>query len=673
VNRTGVHHVRTRARSLALVLLVAVALGALPVVAGARPAAAAPPEIALLGQTPTWVSVGGDVLLRLDVPAALIPTDGDASIRLRIHQAVKTTSTFMRTVDGARLGNRIDSTFEHPLSSFIRDSQGAVYVALGLTPSTRDPSFDVRAPGVYPLEVALRADNETLSSFVTWLVVADGAAPPTNPVQLASVWNVTSAPVRDATGAADPEIVAELSPGGRLDDVATLLEDAAGIPLSLAVGPETVESWEALAVADSRLVPGFNRVKAAMQRSTTQVLAEPYVPIDLPSLEAAGLGGELPNQLRTAADVIERVADVTTSPRTMFIDPVDAPSLARVRDLLVDRVGVRASAIANAQPSETLQPFALAAGDGTMRAAATSPNYEELLASDTSPALRVQRLLAALAVLPFEHPDEPSGVVLAADAHWSPDVPTQRALLAALADDPYVRPVTLDTLLTSVPQATNDGAPVLRPLAPHDPAEFPISTARFRDTQRELGGLRSSFGPEDPVVVQGEHALDLALSTDNSPEEAAADLAVVTDATTALQAGVSTTANRVTLTARKAKVPITFVNDTGKPVRVRVQLASEKLLFPGGAAQVIDLPDGSSTEQFAVEARASGTFTMTVSLATADGNVRISEPTRISVRSAAFSGAGAALTVGALIVLALWWGNHFRRTRRARRAAATTT
>jgi hypothetical protein len=173
-------------------------------------------------------------------------------------------------------------------------------------------------------------------------------------------------------------------------------------------------------------------------------------------------------------------------------------------------------------------------------------------------------------------------------------------------------------------------------------------------------------------VQLGEHALDLALSTENSTREAEADLAVISTAANELQRSVTADARRVTLTARKANVPLSFVNQTARPVRVRVELASEKLLFPAGSVQLLDLPPGESTEQFAVEARASGTFTMTVSLSSADGTLRLGAPARVSVRSAVFSGAGAALTVGALCFLALWWGNHFRRTRRARRAAAAS-
>jgi hypothetical protein len=61
---------------------------------------------------------------------------------------------------------------------------------------------------------------------------------------------------------------------------------------------------------------------------------------------------------------------------------------------------------------------------------------------------------------------------------------------------------------------------------------------------------------------------------------------------------------------------------------------------------------------------------MTVTVTTVDGRVALGAPARVTVRSAVFSGVGGALTLGALVFLALWWANHLRRTRRARRAHA---
>ena len=90
---------------------------------------------------------------------------------------------------------------------------------------------------------------------------------------------------------------------------------------------------------------------------------------------------------------------------------------------------------------------------------------------------------------------------------------------------------------------------------------------------------------------------------------------------------------------------------------------------------VITLPLGHWTAPtdrrapFPVIARTSGTFAMTITLESADGSLPLGQPTRVTIRSAVFSGIGIALTLGALVFLAGWWGNHFWRTRRARRRA----
>jgi hypothetical protein len=61
---------------------------------------------------------------------------------------------------------------------------------------------------------------------------------------------------------------------------------------------------------------------------------------------------------------------------------------------------------------------------------------------------------------------------------------------------------------------------------------------------------------------------------------------------------------------------------------------------------------------------------MEISLSSADGQLDFGAPVRVSVRSAVFGRLAVFLTIGALAFLALWWGNHFRRTRRARRTPA---
>ncbi len=315
-------------RACALLLLLLTVAIALPA-ATARPAHAAEPQFALLAQ-PAWTPVHGDVTLRLDIPASLLAQEQDVQLRMRMHQPVTTTSAFDRTIEGDRLGNRID-TMTVPVGDLPRDTQGAAYITFGLQGSLTEPHFDASMPpGVYPLELALRTDT-TLASFVTWIVVADPATTPTDtdPVRLASIWNVVAAPTRNADGSTNRSVLEELAPGGRLADVADLLQSAGPMPLTLQVGPETLESWEALAQADSRLAAGFASVKAAVERPSNQLLPAPYVPIDLTSLEAAGLGAQLPDQLRTGSSVLNQITGVSPDTRTAFVDPIDTPTLAR--------------------------------------------------------------------------------------------------------------------------------------------------------------------------------------------------------------------------------------------------------------------------------------------------------------------------------------------------------
>jgi len=61
---------------------------------------------------------------------------------------------------------------------------------------------------------------------------------------------------------------------------------------------------------------------------------------------------------------------------------------------------------------------------------------------------------------------------------------------------------------------------------------------------------------------------------------------------------------------------------------------------------------------------------MQVTLTTADDQFTIATTT-MTVRSTVFSSIGVVLTVGALLFLAIWWGNHIWRSRRKRRAALT--
>jgi hypothetical protein len=233
-------------------------------------------------------------------------------------------------------------------------------------------------------------------------------------------------------------------------------------------------------------------------------------------------------------------------------------------------------------------------------------------------------------------------------------------------------PATLDRLITDVRLEEDRDVPVVRQLAPHTPPPTPVDPAEFDRVSDELTAYAGVVGTDDSSVIEGQQALSVALSTVITAERAQAELAKVDDIVQSFTHGIATDAKRITLTARHAKIPLSFQNHIkpGRTVKVRVHLESAKLTFPDGADQIITLPPGSTTKRIPVVARASGTFPMTITLTSEDGRLAIGAPVRVTVRSAVFGGLAVGLTVAALLFLAAWWFNHVRRTRKARRETA---
>ncbi|MBJ7382771.1 MAG: hypothetical protein JHC66_09290, partial [Acidimicrobiia bacterium] len=119
----------------------------------------------------------------------------------------------------------------------------------------------------------------------------------------------------------------------------------------------------------------------------------------------------------------------------------------------------------------------------------------------------------------------------------------------------------------------------------------------------------------------------------------------------------------LTLTSRRAEVPMSFQNDTGRPLTIRLLLESDRLTFPSGSDRIIELAPNNTTLQVEVISRSPGTFPLTLTVESVDGGIVIAR-TRITVRSSVVSGIGVLLTAAAGVFLLLWWVTHWRRSRK---------
>ena len=697
---------RWAARAGALGALVVTAAlppaAVLPTPAAARPAAEPPAGTVTLQAQEPWLALGGSETLHLSVENA----SPGVEVVVTVYEALTSNISFQRTLEREDLGSTIGQVAA-PLDALKRDctDQDALF------PIVLDPAVpstlgfaNVRQQGVYPMVVELRDPQTGLTGegFVSYIVAVDTAREPGpvgEPLRFAWLWQLVAYPALLPDGDADPEVVAELEPTGRLGRLATAIPPMSDVPITLVPSPETLQSWAALASASARdtdsaadgdsdgelpvplpagkqsaLAPGIE----AIRRATTngqQVLAGPYVPVDLPSLLEHGLAGDALGELTVGARTLDDVLSTRIDPRTAFVDPVNDSTLRMLADTAVDRVVLEQSSLVPVSSQFTpARPFALAGG-GALVSVATDSFVASLLDGDGPPALRAQHFLAALSVIALEQPNVARGIVVAEPLRWDADFDVLSNTLAGLGGNPLIDPVHIDTLFDEVALETDEtddhGELLVREREEPLPSPLLVAPEDYRSAQEMLDAFRALVPPTDPRVAQGERALLVALSSLWSGEEGQArvdaELHVIDESVNEVLSLVSAAEDRtVTITARRAEIPITFRNDSDEPIRVRVELASDKLTFPEGSVFIIELPPRNTTKQFLVEARTSGTFPLELTVSSPDGRLDF-QRSRLTVRSTAVSGVGVVLTVAAAAFLALWWMNHIIRARRAKR------
>jgi hypothetical protein len=544
--------------------------------------------------------------------------------------------------------------------------------------------------GVFPIDITLYdSDGVRADGFVTYVV----AVPPGGEasqmgerLRVSWLWPFTAGAAFSSNGSPDAAVVRDLKPDGRLGRIASLLQSTP-LAVTLAPNPETIDALNTLARNDPQLAGTLD----ALRRGTKAAVSAPYVPLDIPSLVAAGIHSEIRTQFEAGARAL--AAAGIKADRAVAAGPVDRAALSRIADSGVDRVVVDPSNLAPAQATLTpARPFQLQADGRTLTGAVTDRALADLLLrADAPPALRAQRFLAGLAIVQRELPSSARGVVVPMPSEWSADPATLEAVTLAaraLAGSQFVAVVGAGTVLSlPLERTSNRRASLVRRVDDTVRTETPaVSPRDLRTAGGRLDAFRKLVAPDDPRVRRGERALLVSMSSEwkgaAGRRRVAQELAVI-DASisqyaTLIRGPQQTT---VTITARKANIPISFQNDGAAPITVRVRLESEKLFFPQGGERacavatrsscterVITLPPHNTTTRFAVETRASGTFPLVVTVSSADGGIQFQQA-RFTVRSTVVSGVGLFLTLGAGLFLAGWWGNHYRRRRQGRREA----
>lgn len=706
-----------RARRHLAAVAAALLLGSVPPLVATTAAAAQTgstvqaPTVRLLGRTP-WVGDGFDFELSLQVAAA----PAGATIRLQVHDRVRSRSEFARTVDGDGLRDVEWVDGPRPLEG----GAGPVDFLVPIAPGAGRTVAPIDAAGVYPVSIdVFDGDGQEVSSLYTHLVrlPAFDADSEDLPLDVAVVARLGEEPV-DVGPLTDapPEIPDELA------EAATALAAALAAHPDLATNLSMLpENLAALSAADARLT-----AELAAATASAELLSEPWVPVDEAAWQEADPA--LLSQLHArGAGALEQSLGARAGTASLAVG-ASLASLQVAQDRGTELVVVDESALAPLDPSDfpyTLaRPFQLDLS--TAGAEEPDPDDDEpagptitAVAADAAlgahtelagddPVLAASLVLADLAVIADDEPSSARVAVvrLPSSASSSPEfLSTLLDGLEAPEAPPPPPPPTPDPETGEVPPSTPatpaaapklrasglsaavevvDGAgaggildgpddPLVRRLLDAGEVSDVAPLARTLSASRvDLASYRTIFGSADPLTDRAEALLDTAAADDlDAATREQALLSVTGHIDDQLALIEAPPLQRVTLTDREGLIQLVFENGTGLPAEVQLVMRADRLVLPDapdGTMQVRLEPDTTRVE-LRVEARSSGDAPLDIRVTSPDGRLEVAE-TRVAVRTTAVSGVGVVLMVGALAFLVLWWTRTIIRERRARRTPA---
>jgi hypothetical protein len=166
---------------------------------------------------------------------------------------------------------------------------------------------------------------------------------------------------------------------------------------------------------------------------------------------------------------------------------------------------------------------------------------------------------------------------------------------------------------------------------------------------------------------------DLVLTGESELLRPAAQTRVLDNAGSALDAQLTQFAvgdQTITLTSNRASVPISIESSAPYPVVASMTLTSDQLLFAATRTNQLTVPiplhGHTNIVDVTVQSRGSGVSKVDVSVRSPAGGLQLSSG-EVEVRSTATSVVGIVLSLGAVVVLVVWWIRTSRKRRALRR------
>jgi hypothetical protein len=582
-----------------------------------------------------------------------------AFLRVTVHEAVTTRAGLSSSMDGSPPTDVIGQWVEEDLD--------AVRVGSGDVVSLLVPDEEIgellRRPsdaGPHPMVIELVDGETVLDSLVTHLLVLPpaGDGPPPARLTVALLFDLglplTSRP--DGTSAIDAQAL------DRAVDLASTMAARVIFPLTVELAPETFETLD-----ESGPSEALDILRTASVGNS--VLMSPWAEIDEEAWRRAGRADLVTAMYQRGRDVLETTAGIRTGTVTT-LDPT--ATAATVSMLTAEPIGATGFVLDPTEilgvPDAVAAPVVVLDEEGSAHPAVVPDSFLEELATGPDPELAVQHTLAELLRMALavdrDGAGDGAGVVMALD---DMDLIALNLLLDGLDQPSPLVPGTVDEVLGMSPAELAPGTPIQARLSPVEPESLDEHVQSRAEVERRLDAYASMV--DNAALVEPLRLFLLASVADSAAAERDDFLQVVSDRIESGFLGIELVdSGRITITSRRAELPLVIRNDQTLPIRVALALSAEKVDFPGGDRQIMVLQPGDNPVSLEVHALASGDSAINLRIESPEGGIELASGV-VRLRSTAISGLGLLISVVALVVLLGWWVKTIHQRHRARRSA----
>jgi Family of unknown function (DUF6049) len=646
-----------------------------------------PDSLQLLSQTPWLGPSAGQFQLQLKIAA----TDPAAEmLEVNVYNELTTRSQFQAALGGGFYGLYYEAGGGPiPLSDLKHDPGGGV--DLDVPVNEASGGLQLSATGVYPVEAFLEEDGVPRGHPLTTFIVYAGQDASSFHRLQASFVVPLRAKVAISPVGTPGDLAAEEA--GRIDADASDLAQW-HVPVTLEPDVATIESLSKGPSADRAAVADLRQALAAGD----ELLPATALPVDLPGLVGSGLVSDLREELSSGAADLGRLLGYWPALTTWaFRSNIDPASVAVLTELGATQLAVPAadlSALPLADEKFTFAlPSKLSSGGPDIEVVGADSELSQRMGDATKPGeavLVANQILAELAMIDLETPNDVRGVVIMPPPRVAVDPVFLSVLLGGLAGDPLVKAVVLRQLFSDVPLApSGNGGPMVRQLEGQAGAAGTLGgVGQLQAALDDVAAAGEVYGPGAPLVNGLSQRLFVSLSSAFSATQRSEMVAaVLQSARLALGKVRLPPPVSITLTSRQGRLPLTVVSAAGSPVKVLLVLTSEQLSFlqanfsegscvpvhaGGGRGPAVSedcqltLSGPTTILRVPVVVRAPGAFPLSLQVETPSGT-KVLKTTTDTVRSTAISDIGYVLIVVAGLFLAVWWVRNARHGRRARR------